>query len=150
MSFKQICLFHYRVSKRVITLYLFPHNIIHRCTITKDLNKRALLLANMESIFLDYVGDSPRMRILQYLIEGRDFDYTLTDMLNAGVSWGTLNTLIPKLLELGIITIIRKIGRATLYKLNQNNEGVKQLILLYDKLILHQLNTIEAKTQITA
>jgi len=52
-----------------------------------------------ESIFLDYVGDTPRMRILQYLIEGRDFDYTLTDLLNAGVSWGTLNTLVPKLLE---------------------------------------------------
>ena len=41
-----------------------------------------------ESIFLEHIGDSPRMRVLQYLIEGRDFDYTLTDMLNAGVSWG--------------------------------------------------------------
>ena len=30
------------------------------------------------SIFLDYVGDNPRMRILQYLIEGRELDYTLT------------------------------------------------------------------------
>jgi len=40
------------------------------------------------------------MRILQYLIEGKDFDYTLTDLLNANVSWGTLNSLVPKLLEL--------------------------------------------------
>ena len=56
-----------------------------------------------ESLFLEHVGDSPRMRVLQYLIEGRDFDYTLTDMLNANVSWGTLNHLIPTLLELGII-----------------------------------------------
>ena len=55
-----------------------------------------------ESIFLDYVGDNPRMRILQYLIEGREFDYTLTDMLNAGVSWGTLNNLIPKFLEVDL------------------------------------------------
>lgn len=56
-----------------------------------------------ESIFLDYVGDSPRMRILQYLIEGRDFDYTLTDMLNAGVSWGTLNTLVPTLIKIMLL-----------------------------------------------
>ena len=85
------------------------------------------------SIFLDYVGDAPRMRVLQYLIEGRDFDYTLTDMLNAGVSWGTLNALVPKLFGLGIVVKTRKIGRATLYKINQKNVAAKQLIALYDK-----------------
>ena len=96
-----------------------------------------------ESIFLEHVGDNPRMRILQYLIEGRDFDYTLTDMLNAGVSWGTLNMLVPKFAELGIVVKTRKIGRATLYKLNQNNVAVKQLIGLYDKLILENLDSLE-------
>ena len=87
-----------------------------------------------ESIFLEHVGDTPRMRLLQYLIEGRDFDYTLTDMINAGVSWGTLNTLVPVLVELEIVVKTRKIGRATLYKLNQENDVVKQFVILYDKL----------------
>ncbi len=96
-----------------------------------------------ESIFLDYVGYSPRMRILQYLIEGREFDYTLTDLLQAGVSWGTLNTLVPKLADLRIIIKTRKIGRATLYKINQNNLAAKQLIELYDKLVLIKLNELE-------
>ncbi len=100
---------------------------------------------NEESIFLEYVGDSPRMRILQYLIEGRDFDYTLTDMLNAGVSWGTLNILIPKLLELEVIIKTRQIGRATLYRINQSNIVVQQLIELYDKLILQSLESKEEK-----
>lgn len=96
-----------------------------------------------ESTFLKYVGDSPRMRVLQYLIEGRDFDYTLTDMLNAGVSWGTLNVLIPQLVELDIVVKTRKIGRATLYKINQNNDAAKQLIVLYDKIILQQLEKLK-------
>jgi|SRR3989338_6076198 len=99
-----------------------------------------------ESIFLDYVGDTPRMRILQYLIEGRDFDYTLTDLLQAGVSWGTLNMLVPKLLELGIVTKTRKIGRATLYRINQDNVAIKQLMELYHHLLLHQLNMVEKET----
>ena len=98
-----------------------------------------------ESIFLDYVGDSPRMRVLQYLIEGRGLDYTLTDMLNARVSWGTLNTLIPKLLELKIIIKTRKIGRATLYKINKDNVLAKQLIELYDKLIMENLDSMKIK-----
>ena len=95
------------------------------------------------SIFLEYVGDNPRMRILQYFIEGRDFDYTLTDLLNARVSWGTVNTLIPKFLELGIILKTRKIGRATLYKINKNNPFANQFIALYDGLIMEKLNFIE-------
>ncbi len=100
-----------------------------------------------KSIFLEYVGDNPRMRILQYLMKGREFDYTLTDMLNAKVSWGTLNNLIPKLLELGIVAKTRKIGRATLYKINQHNLVVKQLMNLYDTLILKRLNHIEKRTK---
>lgn len=105
---------------------------------------------NEESIFLEHVGDSPRMRILQYLIEGKDFDYTLTDMLNAGVSWGTLNTLAPKLLKLGIIISTRKIGRATLYKINKENTTAKQLIALYNNLILQRLEELNQKNEIVA
>ncbi|MBI4143959.1 hypothetical protein HY486_01800 [Candidatus Woesearchaeota archaeon] len=103
-----------------------------------------------ESIFLQYVGDSPRMKILQYLIEGRNFDYTLTDILNAGVSWGTVNTLIPLLLKLGIIIKTRKIGRATLYKINQQNPVSGQLIALYDGLILQKLDEMTEKVEIAA
>lgn len=96
-----------------------------------------------ESLFLDHVGDNPRMRVLQYLIEGREFDYTLTDMLNAGVSWGTLNSLVPKLVELSIVVKTRKIGRATLYKINQSNIAVKRLVELYDNLLLEKLRQME-------
>ena len=96
-----------------------------------------------ESIFLEHVGDNPHMRVLQYFIEGRDFDYTLTDLLQAGVSWGTLNTLVPKLLELEMVVKTRKIGRATLYKINKENMTVKQLMQLYDQLLLEKLKSLE-------
>lgn len=97
------------------------------------------------SLLLNYVGDSPRMRVLQYLIEGRAFDYTLTDLLNANVSWGTLNNLLPKFLGLGMVVKTRKIGRATLYRINKDNFVAKQLIFLYDNLILGKLDEIEKR-----
>ena len=96
-----------------------------------------------ESIFLDHIGNSPQMRVLQYLIEGRDFDYTMTDMLNSEVSWGTLNSLIPELLRLNIIIKTRKIGRASLYKINKENLFAQKLIELYYRLILENLNSIK-------
>jgi hypothetical protein len=105
---------------------------------------------NDESLFLDYVGDNPRMRILQHFIEGRDFDYTLTDLLQAGVSWGTINSTIPKLLELEMIQKTRKIGRATLYKINKNNVISTQLIELYDKLLSKKIKTLKQEKHILA
>lgn len=101
-----------------------------------------------KSMFLDRVGDSPTMRIMQYLIEGRDFDYTLTDLVQAGVSWGTLHTLFPKLVKYGIVSKTRDIGRAKLYKINKDNIVAQKLIELYDLLIQKGLETMKEKKRL--
>ncbi len=111
--------------------------------------KKFLNIMTNKSIFLDQVGYSPRMKILQFLIEGRNFDYTLTDLLNAKVSWRTLNLLVPKLFDQGIIIKTRKIGRASLYKINAKNLVVKQLMDLHQKLILKELDRIRKKVSIS-
>lgn len=104
-----------------------------------------MLLKMMESsIFLDVVGDWPTMRVLQYLIEGRDFDYTLTDLTNAGVSWGTLYAIFPKLLKYKIVIQTRTVGRAKLYKINRENPAAKKFIDLYNTLITE---TLRARTE---
>lgn len=92
-----------------------------------------------KSIFLDVVGNSPVMRVLQYLIEGRDFDYTLTDLTKAGVSWGTLHAIFPKLIKYRLVVRTRTIGRAKLYKINKDNPIAKKFIDLYDTLIIEAL-----------
>jgi AraC-like DNA-binding protein len=99
------------------------------------------------SIFLDVVGDYPTMRVLQYLIEGRHFDYTLTDLANnAGVSWGTLHMIFPKFIKYKIVVKVREIGRAKLYKINIENPIAKHLIDLYDSIALNNLKEKELVT----
>ncbi len=98
-----------------------------------------------DSIFLDAVGDSPTMRVMQYLIEGRDFDYTLTDLLNAGVSWGTLHVVFPKLIEHGVVVKTREVGRAKLYKINKENIVAQKMIEVYDSLIHKRLENVKTK-----
>ena len=101
-----------------------------------------------ESIFLDVVGDSPVMRVFQFLIEGRHFDYTLTDLANnAGVSWGTLHSIFPKLIKYKLVKKVREIGRAKLYKINAENKIARQLIGLYDTIALKNL---EEKQKVVA
>ncbi len=99
-----------------------------------------------KSIFLDVVGDSSVMRLMQYLIEGRHFDYTLSDLArSSGVSWGTLYAIFPKLLKYEIVKHIRTIGRAKLFKINEENKIARSLIKLYDLIAEINISKIEVK-----
>ncbi len=103
----------------------------------------------MASAFLEFLGDSPKIRILEFLITGREFDYSLTDLAeNAGIGWTTLHRILPNLEKQKIIVKTREIGRAKLYKLNQENEEVKKLVELYDSILGKELNQLEEKSAV--
>jgi len=102
-----------------------------------------------ESVFLEFVGDSPTTKLLQFLIEGREMDYTLTDMTRAGISWTTLHRIFPNFIKHKIVIQTRSIGRSKLYKLNTENLFVKQIVALYDSLLSKVLdNFSQEKAQI--
>ncbi|VVB81015.1 Uncharacterised protein [uncultured archaeon] len=111
----------------------------------------AAFLPVMErNVFLEFVGDTPVNRLLDFLLTGRDFDYTLTDLAKkAGISWSTLHRIFPRFVKNKIVVQIRQIGRAKLYKLNQNNPIVQKFVALYDTILLQQLAKIEEKEIIT-
>ena len=88
------------------------------------------------TIFREALGDSPVIRVLDFLIEGRGLDYSLTDIAkNANIGWMTLHRILDNLLQLNIIVPTREIGRAKLFKLNEENPAVEKLIKLYDTLL---------------
>ena len=82
-----------------------------------------------KSVFIEYFGDYPLIRILDFLIEGREIDYSMTEIAkNAGVGWTAFSELWPQLIEKNIVKFTRKIGNARLYRLNTENLWVKELI----------------------
>ncbi|OGS39857.1 MAG: hypothetical protein A3K77_07700 [Euryarchaeota archaeon RBG_13_31_8] len=88
------------------------------------------------TIFREALGDSPVIRVLDFLIEGRGLDYSLTDIAeNANIGWMTLHRIWDNLLRLGLVVPTREIGRAKLFKLNEENPAVERLISLYDTLL---------------
>lgn len=103
----------------------------------------------MKSKFLSFLGDSPHNRLLEFLITGREFDYSLSDLAkNAGVSWTTLHRIFPAIVQEKIAIKTREIGRAKLFKINQKSEEVKKLIALYDSLLKKQLDELAEKQTI--
>jgi len=82
-----------------------------------------------KSIFVDYFGDSPHIRVLDFLIEGKDFDYSMTEVARkAHVGWSAFTGIWVHLIEKKIIVPTRTIGNAKLFKLNKANPAVKKII----------------------
>lgn len=88
------------------------------------------------TIFRETLGDAPVIRVLDFLIEGRGLDYSLSDIAeNSNIGWTTLHRIWDRMLKLGLVVPTREIGRAKLFKLNQENASVKGLIKFYDTLL---------------
>ncbi len=76
----------------------------------------------------DLFGDYPQVRVLDFLVESRSFDYSITDIARmSNVARPTLYELIEGLLKLGIIKETRKTGNARMFALNKENAIVKSL-----------------------
>lgn len=95
-----------------------------------------------KSLFLELLGDSPLLRILDFLLEGRELDYPKKEIAeNSNVSWNTLEKIWPHLIYKGFVIKTRKIGKQELFKLNLESELVKRLAAFDDSLIKYSLTT---------
>ncbi len=90
------------------------------------------------SLFVEFFGDYPSIRVLDFLVENDAFDYNKKEIARqSSVSWNTLESFWKKLEEKKLVLFTRKIGKASLYKLNMKNPAVQKLIEL-DKLLMKE------------
>ncbi len=85
-----------------------------------------------ESLFLKAYGDTPILRVFDFLITFQDFDYSMKDIaINAGVGYTTLKLFWNDLVIRKIVTQTRAVGKAKMYKLNKENPEVIEFIKFY-------------------
>ena len=81
----------------------------------------------MKTAFLQIFGDSPMLRVIDFLIVNEDFDYSMTDIAaHSGVGYSTLKLFWNKLEESKIVKQTRVVGKAKMYRLNFDNPVVKK------------------------
>jgi DNA-binding transcriptional ArsR family regulator len=103
-------------------------------------------VVNYDSLLIRALGSSPKLRILDYLLDYKLNDFTKKEIVEAlGMSKLTLYKYFKDLEELGLVAPSRKIGRATLYKINLDNPIVKMLIEYETKLSLQIANDEKEK-----
>ena len=91
----------------------------------------------MKTLFNQALGDTPKIRVLEFFIEGRELDYSITDIAEgAEIGRTTLFRIFEDLIKNKIIIPTRIIGNAKLYKLNQENPFIKKMIEIFDEIII--------------
>ncbi len=94
-----------------------------------------------ETIFTKAIGNTPKIKVLEFLIEGRELDYSISDIAEgAEIGRTTLFRIWNDFIELGIVKHTRDIGNAKLYKLNPANPFAKKMIDVFDTLVIEPLN----------
>ena len=95
----------------------------------------------MRTRFNNFFGNSLKIKVLEFLIEGRELDYSISDIAEgAGIGRTTLFRIWDDFVELGIVKPTRVIGNAKLYKLNLSNPFVNKMVDLFDTLVIEPLN----------
>ncbi|MEA3342914.1 MAG: hypothetical protein U9Q92_02010 [archaeon] len=97
-----------------------------------------------KSTFIEFFGDYPLMRVLDFLITYKTFDYNKKDIAkNANISWNTLETFWDKLVELKIVVKTRKVGKSDMFRLNEENSIVQKLVEIDKRLMLDSMKEIK-------
>ena len=80
-----------------------------------------------KTAFLNVFGDSPILRVMDFLVVNEDFDYCMTDIASlSGVGYSTLKLFWNKLEKEGIVVNVRTVGKAKMYKINLANPVIQK------------------------
>jgi DNA-binding transcriptional ArsR family regulator len=81
-----------------------------------------------DSILIKAFGYSPKLRMIDIFLTNPYFDFSKEELARElGMSKQTIYKHFKDLEDLGIVKVSRKIGRATMYRLNREHPLVKRL-----------------------
>lgn len=101
-----------------------------------------------ESILIKTLGDSPKLRIVDFFLDNPLFDFTKKEVIEAlGMSKRTFYKYFPDLEEYGIVIVSRRIGKAKLHIMNPEHPLVGVLREYEKKMSLQMAEKERAKVQ---
>ena len=103
-------------------------------------------MAVKKTIFWKIFGDSPVLRVMDFLVVNEDFDYSMTDIAKlSGIGYATLKLFWGTLEKGGVVTNTRRVGKARMYRLNLINPVVKKFREFYWETIKRQIKNSDIK-----
>jgi len=99
------------------------------------------------SAFLHVLGDSPRNRILDFLLGETEHDFTLKEIAVKGrVGYATIKRIWENFIESDLVKATRRVGKAVFYKYNKESISGKALRRFYLEILFTEAEK-EAKSE---
>jgi DNA-binding transcriptional regulator YhcF (GntR family) len=103
-----------------------------------------------ESVFIEYFGDCPILRIIDFLIEDYLFDYSKKEIAKqSGVAWNTFKKYFDRLVEHQFVIRTRKVGKSEMFMINKENLIVQKLFEINKALMLNVIKEADKEAKIT-
>jgi hypothetical protein len=104
-----------------------------------------------KSLFLEQFGDTPQLRVFDFFIGNYFFDYPLTEIAReSNISYNSLKAFFPKMIETGMLIKTRKVGKSDYFKLNTENNFIKNLMKLNWIIVKSDLGLLESPKPLIA
>ncbi|MBL7169561.1 MAG: hypothetical protein ISS48_00905 [Candidatus Aenigmarchaeota archaeon] len=89
-----------------------------------------------ESVLIKFLDNSPKMRILDFFLGNKLFDFTKKEIVEElGMSYTTFYKVWGEFEKFGVVKVNRRIGKAKLCKLDRKSPIVQDILKLERKLI---------------
>lgn len=89
-----------------------------------------------ESLLIQILGRNPKLRILDFLLDNRLFDFSKKEIIDGTeMSKATFYKYWPEIEGSDLVRKTRKYGKTTLYTINENNPAARKLMELDEKLM---------------
>lgn len=86
--------------------------------------------------FCNVFGNNPRNKIIEFLIETRELDYSIGDIAKeTNLNRATTYNIVTELINEKYIIPTRRVSNSQLYKLNESKEEVKILIKVFNMIL---------------
>lgn len=80
-------------------------------------------------MFTSIFGEGPQVRVLDFLAEHPDFDYSIMEISrHSGVARPTVYKVVDALVRQGLLNETRRIGNSTFYRLDLSNPAVRRML----------------------
>ncbi|MBI4919212.1 hypothetical protein HY837_04730 [archaeon] len=100
------------------------------------------------SELLFVLGDSPRNRILDFLLGELDYDYTLKEIAQKSrVGYATIKRIWHEFIAANLVKPTRKIGKAIFYTYNQDSRNGKAMKKFYFDILFESIEEGKNKRQ---
>ncbi|MEK6922439.1 MAG: hypothetical protein AABX08_01410 [Nanoarchaeota archaeon] len=92
------------------------------------------------SVFLDVIGDSPRNRILDFLLGEISYDFTLKEIARKSkVGYATIKRIWGDFVRSGLVKETRRVGKAVFYTYDKDSKAGRALRTFYLEIIMHEV-----------